>query len=139
MSSIQITYHLNSQTSKEVTEAIRVEQTIEFPFDLAPEWIQKQVVGQVVSSKEIGNSKTEVVIDFNTDTTGYEIGQMLNVVWGNVSMFPDVRVTKIEFPDDFFKLTQRTAFWHKWSKRIIRSKKASYFSYSFKANGFKFF
>ena len=56
MSSIQITYHLNSDTSKEVVEAIRVEQTIEFPFDLAPEWIQKQVVGQVVSSKEIGKT-----------------------------------------------------------------------------------
>jgi len=50
VSSIQITYHLNSDSSKEVTEAIRVEQTIEFPFDLAPEWIQEQVVGQVVSS-----------------------------------------------------------------------------------------
>lgn len=80
MSSLQITYLVNSQTSKEVTDAIRVEQTIEFPFELAPEWIQQQVVGQVVSSKEVGNSKTEVVIDFNTDTTGYEIGQMLNVV-----------------------------------------------------------
>lgn len=53
MSSIQITYHLKSDSSKEVIEAIRVEQTIEF-LDLAPKWIQEQVVGQVVSQKKLG-------------------------------------------------------------------------------------
>jgi len=123
MSSIQITYLVNSQTSKEVTDAIRVEQTIEFPFELAPEWIQQQVVGQVVSSKEVGNSKTEVVIDFNTDTTGYEIGQMLNVVWGNVSMFPDVRITKIEFPEDFLNTFKGPRFGISGVREILGAKK----------------
>ena len=123
MSSIQITYLVNSQISKEVTEAIRVEQTIEFPFELAPEWIQKQVVGQVVSAKEVGNSKTEVVIDFNTDTTGYEIGQMLNVVWGNVSMFPDVRITKIEFPEDFLNAFKGPRFGISGVREILGAKK----------------
>ena len=123
MSSIQITYHLNSDSSKEVIEAIRVEQTIEFPFDLAPQWIQEQVVGQVVSSKEIGNSKTEVVIDYNTDTTGYEIGQMLNVVWGNVSMFPDVRVTKIDFPEDFLNSFKGPRFGISGVREILGAKK----------------
>jgi len=123
MSSIQITYRLNTRTSKEVTEAIRVEQTIEFPFDLAPEWIQKEVVGQVVSSTEIGNSQTEVVIDFNTDTTGYEIGQMLNVVWGNVSMFPDVKVTKVEFPDDFLNTLKGPRFGISGVRELLGAKK----------------
>ena len=123
MSSIQITYRINSQTSKEVTEAIRVEQTIEFPYDLAPEWIQKEVVGQVVSSKEIENSQTEVVIDFNTDTTGYEIGQMLNVVWGNVSMFPDVKVTKVEFPDDFLNSLKGPRFGISGVRELLGAKK----------------
>ena len=123
MSSIQITYLVNYQISKEVTEAIRVEQTIEFPFELAPEWIQQQVVGQVVSAKEVGNSKTEVVIDFNTDTTGYEIGQMLNVVWGNVSMFPDVRITKIEFPEDFLNAFKGPRFGISGVREILGAKK----------------
>jgi ribulose-bisphosphate carboxylase large chain len=123
MSSIQITYRLNTKTSKEVTEAIRVEQTIEFPYDLAPEWIQKEVVGQVVSSTEIGNSQTEVVIDFNTDTTGFEIGQMLNVVWGNVSMFPDVKVTKIEFPEDFLNTFKGPRFGISGVREILGAKK----------------
>ena len=35
-----------------VAEAIRVEQTIEFPADLAPEWIQQEVVGRIEDRQE---------------------------------------------------------------------------------------
>ena len=101
MSQFEITYLIDSAHSKEIIDAIRVEQTIEYPLELAPEWIQNEIVGQVVSQKEHDKSKTEVTISYNTEITGFEIGQLLNVVWGNVSLFKDVKIIKINFPENF--------------------------------------
>ena len=101
MSHFEITYLIDSDHSKEIIDAIRVEQTIEYPLDLAPEWIQNEIVGQLLSEKEIDKSKTEVTISYNTEITGFEIGQLLNVVWGNVSLFKNVKIIKINLPEDF--------------------------------------
>ena len=45
----EITYEIDSNSSKDLIDAIRVEQTIEFPYRLAKSWIQEEVVGQIVS------------------------------------------------------------------------------------------
>lgn len=76
-----------------VAEAIRVEQTIEFPADLAPEWIQQEVVGRVERQAE-----HEVVISFAAGVYAGGLGQALNVLWGNVSLFEGVRVVQVQLP-----------------------------------------
>lgn len=101
MPNFEVTYEINSSHEKEIIEAIRVEQTIEFPFDLAPSWIQNEVVAHFISSKKLNEKRSEVKISFNLDTTGYEIPQFLNVLWGNVSMFPEVRITDIQIDEIF--------------------------------------
>ena len=45
---IEIDYRITAGDPRAIADAIRVEQTIEFPFELAPEWIQQGVVGQVL-------------------------------------------------------------------------------------------
>jgi len=100
MSHFEITYLIDSAHSKEIIEAIRVEQTIEYPLELAPDWIQNEIVGQVVSQREHDKLRTEVTISYNTEITGFEIGQLLNVIWGNVSLFRDVKITKVNFPEN---------------------------------------
>ncbi len=87
--------HLHRR-SAEVAEAIRVEQTIEFPFDLAPEWIQETVVGRIENIS--GNN---VTISYNPGVAGGGITQLLNVLWGNVSLFPGVRITGLRLPDSY--------------------------------------
>jgi ribulose-bisphosphate carboxylase large chain len=46
---IHVTYRITGNDPATVAEAIRVEQTIEFPNELAPAWIQQEVVGRVES------------------------------------------------------------------------------------------
>lgn len=96
MSRFSVTYQIAKGDVKEIAEAIRVEQTIEFPFDLAPTWIQQEVVGEIV---EIKNN--EVTISFDDRTTGFEITQFLNVLWGNVSLFEGVKIINFELSDEF--------------------------------------
>lgn len=91
---IVVDYRISTGDPKEVADSIRVEQTIEFPFDLAPEWIQHTVVGRIE-----GITGRDVTISYDLGVAGGGITQLLNVLWGNVSLFPGVRVTGLQLPD----------------------------------------
>lgn len=95
---IEIDYRITGADPLEIAEAIRVEQTIEFPFELAPAWIQKEVVGQVVDTSENG-----VTIAYHPGVAGGGLGQLVNLLWGNVSLFPGVRVTDIRLPQSILQ------------------------------------
>jgi len=96
----EITYEIDAKASDVLIDAIRVEQTIEFPYKLAKTWIQNEVVGQVVSKKEKDN-KSVVTISYADEVVGNELPQFLNLLWGNVSLFNGVKVTDINFPESF--------------------------------------
>ena len=99
MESIHVAYAFSGENPKATADHIRVEQTIEFPFELAPSWIQDQVVGKVeeITSKDKNNHL--ITISFNPDVTGGELTQLLNVLWGNASLFPGVRIVDLKLPD----------------------------------------
>lgn len=94
---IIVRYDITQGDPEKVAEAIRVEQTIEFPFDLAPQWIQNDVVGRIESV-----DGTVVRISYDPGVTGGQVAQFLNVLWGNVSLFEGVRITDVEVPADLF-------------------------------------
>ena len=87
------TYRVTGGDIAAVAEAISVEQTIEFPADLAPEWIRNEIVGVV----ELITSE-EVTVSFNPAVAGGGLNQLLNVLWGNVSLFDGVRLVGIDVP-----------------------------------------
>lgn len=91
-------YSVPSEGARGIADAIRVEQSIEFPFELAPKWIQDEVVGQIQSIEAAGNGRSNVTISYNVHNTGFEFPQLLNVLWGNVSILPNIRILAIEYP-----------------------------------------
>ena len=98
MKELLVTYRYTGDNPQAVADAIRVEQTIEFPYELAPEWIQKEVVGDLVTIESQNNSHT-FTIAYSIEVTGKELPQLLNVLWGNVSLFPNVRIVDLKLPD----------------------------------------
>lgn len=90
---IVITYDVVGHEPEQVADAIRVEQTIEFPFDLAPEWIQHDVVGQIESI-----DGSHIRMSYDPRVVGGDLVQLLNLLWGNVSLFPGVRVVGLDLP-----------------------------------------
>jgi ribulose-bisphosphate carboxylase large chain len=96
---IVVTYSVPTEGARETADAIRVEQSIEFPFELAPEWIQQEVVGQIVDIQPTEGNRSLVTISHNVENTGFEFPQLLNVLWGNVSILPSIRITSIHYPD----------------------------------------
>ena len=97
-SMIRVTYRAWTDEPRALAEAIRVEQSIEFPFELAESWIQKEVVGQVDQINDNGDGSFDIAILFDERDSGGELPQLLNVIWGNVSMFVGVRVVGLELP-----------------------------------------
>lgn len=95
---IVVTYRVIGDSPREIAEAIRVEQSIEFPFELAKEWIQQEVVGSIDGVGDTVDGVTEVVISYDARNAGGELPQLINVLWGNVSMLPGVRAVAVDLP-----------------------------------------
>lgn len=88
-----VVYDIQGTSPRAVVDAIRVEQTIEFPYELAPDWIQQTVVGRV--EDEDGS---RITVSYAEEVLGGGLVQLLNVIWGNVSLFEGVRVVGLELP-----------------------------------------
>jgi ribulose-bisphosphate carboxylase large chain len=85
-------------------ESICVEQTIEFPADLvADDDIRGQVIGRVESLEQAAPETAIATISYAVETTGWELGQLLNVLFGNCSLYPGVRLTALDLPPSLLR------------------------------------
>ena len=85
-----------------------LEQTVEFPSDLVPKgFIKDQVVGQVAEFVPVEGSnglEWKALITFLNDDTGIELTQLLNVLYGNISLKKGFRLERLK---DCFNLWNR--------------------------------
>lgn len=80
-------------------EGICLEQTVEVPLHLlADDDIRADVVGRIESLTPLADGHFEAVISYAVETVGPELTQLLNVVFGNSSMQPGIRVERIMLP-----------------------------------------
>lgn len=80
--------------------ALALEQTVELPAELVPPGpIAERVVGRVEALQTRDATATEAVVSYAVDTAGGELTQLLNVIFGNSSLIPGVRVERLELPD----------------------------------------
>lgn len=100
---IIVTYKIFGENPREVAEAISVEQSIEFPPELTAQWIRDEVVGCVDEIGSTVSGSTEAVISYDLRNVGGQLPQLINVLWGNVSMLPGVRATRVQLPSDLLK------------------------------------
>lgn len=84
--------------------ALRVEQTIEFPADLVPDDdIQHEIVGRVESLDVVGAEHSRAVVSYAVETTGFELPQLMNVLWGNSALLPGIRLVDFTLPDSLLQ------------------------------------
>ena len=78
-------------------EDVCLEQTVEFPADLLPAGdIADHLVGRIEAFEPAGERAFEVAISYAVEVAGDELPQLLNLVFGNSSIKPGVRVQRIE-------------------------------------------
>ena len=94
-------YHLSGTREESYARACDVclEQTVEYPEDLITRQdIRQQIFGQVASFEQLGNDLFEATIEFPVETAGQELPQLLNVLFGNISIKPGYRLMRFELP-----------------------------------------
>ncbi|AKA67395.1 RuBisCO large subunit C-terminal-like domain-containing protein [Clostridium scatologenes] len=93
-----VTYKLQGDEKEAYRKAqdICIEQTVEFPEDVVPEGIIKDnIVGKIESFSKLEEEVFQVNISYPEDATAYELTQLINVIFGNTSIKPGVRVEEV--------------------------------------------
>lgn len=96
-------YHLSGPRDEALARAedICLEQTVEYPEDLIPRQdIRDQILGRVTSFEPLDDERFEARIEFPIETAGEELPQLLNVLFGNISIKPGYRLTGFELPQE---------------------------------------
>lgn len=94
-------YHLTGDRAeaRRKAEDITIEQTIEFPADLAPEGdIRDHIVGRIESLRRLKSGRWEAVISYCDESAGPDLAQFLNVIFGNISIKPGIRLMALDLP-----------------------------------------
>lgn len=80
-------------------EDICYEQTVEFPADLVPRGdIADAIVGRIESFERTDDGRHRAIVSFAVETAAAELTQLLNVVFGNISIKPGIKVEHLDLP-----------------------------------------
>jgi ribulose-bisphosphate carboxylase large chain len=90
---------------------ICLEQTVEFPATLVTDDVIKQhIIGRIESFEQHGSTGYNAVISFDAEICGCEFTQFLNVLFGNISIKPGIRVEKFDLPHGLLGLFKGPRF-----------------------------
>jgi ribulose-bisphosphate carboxylase large chain len=97
------------RTIDQHAQDITVEQTVEIPVDCIPqEIVRGNILGRVENivpslTRGAGNKGNlfDVTISYRCDLTEYALPQFLNVLFGNISLKNNIKVTGLKLPGSF--------------------------------------
>jgi ribulose-bisphosphate carboxylase large chain len=97
------TYRLGVPESEAESRALAIatEQSVEMPLGAIHDaHVLSDIVARVVQVRAAGNA-FQADIAISTETTGQEPGQLINMVFGNCSLMPEVELVRLAFPPGF--------------------------------------
>lgn len=113
---IDVDYRLlgDERQARDRAEHLMVEQTIEFPLDLVTQpWIREGIVGRIEALKPAGEGAWLVTLSYPVEAVGGELGQLLNVLFGNASLLPGIRVEDVRLPSSLLASFPGPRFGHR--------------------------
>lgn len=90
----------DEHTARARAQDICIEQTIEYPEELVPAGdIREHVFGQIEAFNPLEDGTYQAVISYADETSGYELSQLINVLFGNISMKPGIRLVELDLSE----------------------------------------
>jgi len=90
--------------------ALATEQSVEMPVHaVRSEWVRQEIVGRVASIEPQADG-WRVTLSLSASTTGAEPGQLLNMLFGNSSLQPDVELVDAVLPEAILAALPGPAF-----------------------------
>lgn len=102
MERIKVTYRVAACANiRERAEAIANEQSVEVPrAAIFKPWVLEHIIGRVEDIGPLVEGAHEVVISLAGETMASETGQLISMLYGNISLAEDVQLIDVDFPDD---------------------------------------
>ena len=103
MGRILATYRITASESESRVraEALAAEQSVEMPLAaIGDEAVLRDVVASVESIRPLAG-EFEVVLGIAPSTTGREASQLMNMLFGNCSLQPEVQLVDVRMPDGY--------------------------------------
>jgi ribulose-bisphosphate carboxylase large chain len=114
--------HASAAQIEARAQAIAVEQSVEMPLSaISSPRILDEVVGQVLSITSAGPEQFLVRIGLSLETTGFEIGQTMNMLFGNASILEGVRLIDAEFPESLLAAFRGPRFGIEGLRRLVQA------------------
>ncbi len=83
----------------ELAEAIAREQSLEIPRVLIPPDIARHYLGRVLATWQLDEQRWALEIGYPAGLASAQIGQLLHLLYGNVSFYPRIRLVDLTLPD----------------------------------------
>lgn len=116
----QVIYRIQGEDARRRAAALCVEQTVEFPPDLLPAGdIPDQIVGQIEAIDPATDNTHLVTISYPLEIAGTELPQLLNVIFGNSSIQPGIRVERLDLPERLLASYQGPRFGVKGLRELV--------------------
>ncbi len=80
-----------------LAENIAREQSLELLRELIPDAIAERYLGRVISVSQVDDDRHELTIGYPTELASGQVGQLLHLVYGNVSYYPRIRLTGLSY------------------------------------------
>ena len=104
MSRILATYRVRASRVEidSVARALALEQSVEVPAEVVRDaFVADEVMGRVHATRSIDAGTHMVTLALATATTGFDVAQAINMLFGNSSLHEHVELVDVAFPEDF--------------------------------------
>lgn len=104
MSWIDVTYRVRGAADeiRAIANALALEQSVEVPAEVIRDaFVAEHIVGRVDTIRDAGDGTHLVVIRLAAATTGGDVAQTINMLFGNSSLQDHVELVDADFPPDF--------------------------------------
>jgi len=101
MDRMQVIYRIRAGSGEIDSRArsLAIEQSVEMPPDaIRNRGVTQEIVGRVDAIVQDDAEHFRVTIGLAAETTGFEAGQLMNMLYGNSSLQPDVELLDMELP-----------------------------------------
>src|SRR3989454_9711972 len=99
---LRVTYHLacSSRLAAAKARDIAFDQTVELPADAVPPGVAAHFAGRVEWVDTLGRGRSRAVISFDPGAVCGDLPQLLNLLFGNISLKAGILIAGLEWPDE---------------------------------------
>ncbi|PKO03823.1 MAG: ribulose 1,5-bisphosphate carboxylase large subunit [Chloroflexi bacterium HGW-Chloroflexi-5] len=120
----QVIYRMNGSYDEAMAKAqdACIEQTVEFPADLLPAGdIPNHIIGRIEAVNKSFNDFNDITISYPVEDAGGDLVQLLNVIFGNTSIKPGIRVEKLILPTAILNKFQGPRFGRNGLRNLLKA------------------